>query len=193
MDLLAAYRWSLADFADRVGQVGFDQWAAPTPCADWDVRTLVNHVVGEQLWSVPLLAGATLAEVGDRFAGDVLGADPAGAAREAAEAAARAVDDPAVLDRTVQLSIGPTPGAEYLHQLLAEHLVHGWDLAMGLGAPPRLDEAAVHECATWFADRAGMYRSGGLTDAGVPVPAGASEQDRLIAAFGRDPGWRADA
>nr|MDT0656820.1 TIGR03086 family metal-binding protein [Micromonospora sp. DSM 115978] len=193
MDLLAAYRWSLTDFAGRVGQVGFDQWAAPTPCGDWDVRTLVNHVVGEVLWSVPLLAGATLAEVGDRFSGDVLGADPAGAAREAAGAADRAVAEPGVLGRTVHLSMGDTPAPEYVHQLLAEHLVHGWDLAVALGSPPRLAPAAVHQCAVWFAQRDEMYRSGGLTDAGVPVPADANEQDRLIAAFGRDPGWRTDA
>ncbi|GAA3723183.1 TIGR03086 family metal-binding protein [Plantactinospora mayteni] len=190
MDLLTTYRRTVAGFADRVGQVGADQWAAATPCADWDVRTLVNHVVGEERWSVPLFGGASLAEVGDRFAGDLLGADPATSARDAAERACRAVADPDVLDRTVELSVGPTPGREYLHQLLAEHLVHGWDLATAIGVEPRLDPAGVQECARWFAERTSMYRDSGLTDPGVPVPPEASGQDRLVAAFGRDPGWR---
>jgi uncharacterized protein (TIGR03086 family) len=190
MDLLQTYRRSLSEFTDRVGQVGPDQWRARTPCADWDVRTLVNHVVSEDRWTVPLFAGATIAEVGDRFAGDLLSGDPAGAAREAAAQAELAVAEPNALDRTVHLSAGETPAREYVHQLLAEHLVHGWDLTVAIGAEPRLDAEAVRECARWFAGRVGSYRAGGMVEAGVDVPAEASEQDRLIAAFGRDPGWR---
>jgi uncharacterized protein (TIGR03086 family) len=193
MDLLGMYGRTLTDFADQVGQVGFDQWAAPTPCADWDVRTLVNHVVWEERWSVPLFGGASLAEVGDRFAGDLLGEDPAASARDASAQADRAVREPGVLDRTVQLSAGPTEGREYLHQLMAEHVVHGWDLMVALGAEPRLDAEAVRECARWFRDRVPMYREAGLIAPGVPVPPNASEQDRLIAGYGRDPGWRSES
>ena len=65
-----------------------DLWAAPTPCTDWTVRDLVNHLTVEHLWVPPLLEGRTVAEVGDRFDGDVLGDDPA-AAWEAAAAASR--------------------------------------------------------------------------------------------------------
>jgi uncharacterized protein (TIGR03086 family) len=192
MDLLQAYRRGLGEFTDRVGQVGYDQWPAPTPCADWDVRTLVNHVVGEDRWTVPLFAGATIDQLGNRFDGDLLGPDPAGAARDAAAAAERAVSEPGALDRTVHLSFGDTPADEYLHQLLAEHLVHGWDLAVALGVEPTLDPEAVHECARWFTQRTGMYQEGGLISAAMRVPADASEQDRLVAAFGRDPDWTPD-
>jgi uncharacterized protein (TIGR03086 family) len=192
MELLEAYRRGLAEFTGRVAMIGYDQWAAPTPCAGWDVRALVNHVVAEDRWAVPLFAGSTIPEVGDRFAGDLLGADPLAAAREAASQAAEAVAEPGALDRTVQLSVGPTPAREYLHQLLAEHLVHGWDLAVAIGADPRLDPGAVHQCARWFADQQASYRAAGLIATGVPVPADADEQDRLLVAFGRDPAWQAD-
>jgi uncharacterized protein (TIGR03086 family) len=191
MDLLEAYRRSLNEFTDRVGQVSSAQWAAPTPCEDWDVRILVNHVVGEDRWTVPMLAGATVDEVGDRLSGDLLGADPAGAARDAAAEADLAVGERGALDRTAHLSMGDTPAREYVHQLLAEHLVHGWDLAVAIGAEPRLDAEAVRECARWFADRVPMYRENGLISSGVDLPADASDQDRLIAGFGRDPSWRA--
>lgn len=184
------YRRTLTEFADQVGRVGADRWAGPTPCGDWDVRTLVNHVVAEDRWSVPMFGGASLAEVGDRFAGDLLGDDPAASARDAAEEADRAVSEPGALDRTVGLSAGPTPGREYLHQLMAEHLVHGWDLMVAVGAEPRLDAEAVRECARWFVDRVSTYRTDGLVEPGVRVPPDASELDRLVAAFGRDPGWR---
>jgi uncharacterized protein (TIGR03086 family) len=189
MDLLQTYRRSLREFTDRVAQVGYDQWALPTPCGDWDVRTLVNHVVGEDRWTVPLLTGATIEQVGDRFEGDLLGADPAAAARDAAAAAEQAAGEPGALDRTVHLSFGDTPAREYLHQLLSEHLVHGWDLAVAIGVEPTLDTEAVNECARWFTDQVGTYRQGGLVAAAVHVPENAGEQDRLVAAFGRDPDW----
>jgi uncharacterized protein (TIGR03086 family) len=176
-----------------VAQVRPDQWSAPTPCAAWDVRTLVNHLVNEDRWTVPMLAGATIEEVGDRFDGDLLGGDPAASAADAARQAEQAVAAPSALERTVHLSFGETPAPEYLYQLLADHLVHSWDLAVSIGADPRLDGGAVELCAEWFTGREGMYRAGGAIGPRVPVPEPASAQDRLIAAFGRDPGWTAPA
>jgi uncharacterized protein (TIGR03086 family) len=189
MDLVEPFRRSLDEFTDRVRQVRPEQWSAPTPCVGWDVRTLVNHVVGEDRWMVPLFAGATIAEVGDRFDGDLLGDDPVAAASDAAAQAAATVGEPDALDRTVHLSFGETPAEEYVRQLLADHLVHSWDLAAAIGADRRLDPEALRVCAAWFVEREELYRRGGAIGARVAVASDASEQDRLIAAFGRDPAW----
>ena len=189
MALIDLYRHSVESFADRVGLFSPEQWDAPTPCADWDVRALVNHVVYEQRWSVPLFAGATIAEVGNRFEGDLLGDDPATAAGEAAEDARAAVSDVGALERTVHLSFGDTPAEEYVRQLFADHLVHGWDLAVAIGTDPTIDPDAVSACLEWFADREQVYRDSGAIGPRVDVPADASPQDRLLAAFGRDPDW----
>ncbi|MFI6228342.1 TIGR03086 family metal-binding protein [Micromonospora echinospora] len=189
MDLLETYRRSLAEFTDRVGRVDPGRWSAPTPCPEWDVRALVAHVVTEDRWAVPLLDGATIESVGDRFTGDQLGDDPVEAARDAARQAERAATAPGTTDRTVHLSAGPTPAREYLHQLVAEHLIHGWDLAVAIGADPRLDREAVRECARWFTGRVADYQAGNLVRPGVDVSAEADEQDRLLALFGRDPAW----
>ena len=87
--------WRCSD--DRVGsstagsEVGADQWALDTPCTEWNVRTLVNHVTVEDLWVPPLLRGATIEEIGDRFDGDQLGDDPKAAWRTAHDEAVRAV------------------------------------------------------------------------------------------------------
>ena len=86
-------------------------WDAPTPCAGWDVRALVRHVVEEEMWAPPLLAGATIAEVGYCFTGDQLGDDPLGEFEQAHTAALTAVDE--APDREVHLSFGDTPRAEY--------------------------------------------------------------------------------
>jgi uncharacterized protein (TIGR03086 family) len=189
MSVVTVYRRCVLDFGRRVRQVRQEQWSDPTPCADWDVRTLVNHVVSEQLWTVPLFAGETIEQVGDRFDGDVLGADPAGEAERAASSAALAAQAPDLLDRTVHLSFGLTPAEEYLYQLLADNLVHGWDLAAAIGADRTLDEHAVRLCSTWFAGREDMYRDSGIIGPAVTLDANAGPADRLLAAFGRDPHW----
>ena len=82
---------AVAEFDARVRQIGDHQWQAATPDEDWSVRDLVNHLVGEDLWAPPLLAGSTIAEVGDRFEGDVLGSEPKAAWTVASAAAVRAV------------------------------------------------------------------------------------------------------
>jgi uncharacterized protein (TIGR03086 family) len=174
-----------------VRDVRAEQHDDPTPCAGWTVRQLVNHLVYEDRWTAPLVNGATIAEVGDRFDGDLLGDDPIRAAADAAAEAEAAVAEPGALDRTVQLSFGDTPCTEYVHQLFADHLIHGWDLAAAVGADRRLDPELVDLCAAWFADREDTYRSAGAVGARVEVPVGASAQDRLLAAFGRDPAWAA--
>ena len=66
-----------------VAQIGGEHLSRPTPCEGWDVRTVLNHVVGEALWVSRLLAGPTIAEVGSDLAGDLLGEDPAAAWRTA--------------------------------------------------------------------------------------------------------------
>jgi uncharacterized protein (TIGR03086 family) len=187
MDLDTTYRQTVEAWADLVGRVGDEQWDLPTPCSDWTVRDLVNHVAGEDLWTVPLLEGSTIEEVGDRLDGDVLGDDPVTAAADAADAALAVVADRLPRGGTVQLSYGEERLEEYLSQLTADHLVHGWDLAVAIGAPARMAPDSVAGVAAWFADREEMYRSVGA----VGPRAGTYDdpQDDLISGFGRDPGW----
>ena len=61
-DVLDLYRRALAEFGRRVHAVRPDQWGCPTPCQDWEVRELVNHLVAEQLWVPPLMAGRTVGQ-----------------------------------------------------------------------------------------------------------------------------------
>jgi uncharacterized protein (TIGR03086 family) len=177
----AAAQW----FGGLVHQVGDDQWDLPTPCSEWNVRELVNHVTGEALWTAPLMAGSTIAEVGDRFDGDVLGATPAATWDAAAAEARAAIAAPGALDRMVHLSFGDTPAVEYISQLFADHLIHGWDLATAIGAPSRMDPELVAACATWFDTVEPLYRQSGAIGPAPAVPQGADEQTVLLARFGR--------
>jgi uncharacterized protein (TIGR03086 family) len=185
-DVLHLFHRAVDEFATRARHIG-DRWSAPTPCAGWDIRTLVHHVVEEQLWAPPLFAGETVAEVGDRFAGDLLGADPVAALGEAGKAALAAAGAPGALERTVHLSFGDVPGAEYAMQLAADHLIHAWDLAVATGTDPTLDPAAVATVRAWFEPVEQLYRDAGLIGPRVPQPDSADPQQQLIAMFGRQP------
>ena len=103
----------------------------------------------------------TIAEVGDRFDGDLLGDDPQAVGHDAATDASAAVDELLAGLDTVHLSYGDEDPAEYVRQLCADHLIHGWDLAAATGQDRTLDPELVDEVATWFADREELYRVGG--------------------------------
>ena len=170
-DIVELHRRSIEWFGANVAKTGDDQWGSETPCADWDVR--------------PLLEGKTLAEVGTKYDGDVLGEDPKGAWSSAAATALAAAAEGGAMDRIVHLSFGDFPGSEYAWQLFADHLVHGWDLARGIGADETMDPELVEACATWFAPMEAAYRSSGAIADHVQVPGDADPQTKLLAAFGR--------
>jgi uncharacterized protein (TIGR03086 family) len=189
MDLITLHRRTVEEFVRRVEAVADDQWKAPTPDSEWDVRTLVNHVVGEERWTAPLLRGMTMAEVGSALDGDLLGDDPRLAAREAAAEATAAVDEHMPGGGIVHLSYGEEDMAEYVRQLSADHLIHGWDLAAATGGDTTMDPELVAEIADWFAGREEMYRAGGAVGPRVEGAAG-DPHAQLLAGFGRDAGWR---
>lgn len=187
MELMTLHRRAVEHWATRVAAVKKDEWDAPTPCAEWSVRELVNHVVGEELWTVPLLRGKTIEEVGSQFDGDVLGADPLGRARVAADEAVAVVDEIVPGGGHVRLSYGEEDMGEYVRQLCADHLIHGWDLAAATGGDTSMDPELVAEVGVWFAEREAMYRNAGVVG---PRPAGAGDpQSDLLAGFGRTSGW----
>lgn len=187
MDVVELHRRASEGFIRHVAAVKASQWGSPTPCADWDVRTLVNHVVGEERWTVPLMAGQTIEDVGSSLDGDLLGDNPADAAAHAARTAQNAITEPVLRGGTVQLSYGEEQAAEYVYQLAADHLIHGWDLAVAIGADPALDPAVVDGVSSWFKDREDLYRNGGAIAARVEGMSSAA--DSLLGAFGRDPRW----
>ncbi|UNO43161.1 TIGR03086 family metal-binding protein [Streptomyces sp. MST-110588] len=187
-EILSAHGEAISLFGARVHAVRPDQWDAPTPCSEWSVRDLVNHLTVEQLW-VPRLVrdGATIEEVGDAFDGDHLGDDPVGAWDRAAAEAVVAFREPGALDRTVHLSSGPGPAGPYCSQMMSDAVVHAWDLSRAIGAeeelPPELATAALREVEP-YAD--GLEKSG-LFAAPVEPPPGADDLTRLLCLLGRRP------
>ena len=188
MALETTYRRSVEFWKATVQEVS-DDWAAPTPCTDWNVRALVNHVVGEDRWTKPLVDGRTIADVGDAFDGDLLGEDPKPLAMAAADEAITAVAERLPAGGKVHLSYGEEEMEEYISQLVADHLIHGWDLAAATGQQRVLDPELVAAVAAWFRNREEIYRSSGAIAARPESISSGNPQADLLIAFGRNPDW----
>jgi uncharacterized protein (TIGR03086 family) len=184
MDEATAFRRAGDGYVQRAREVNAEQWSAATPCAEWDVRSLVNHVAGEYLWVPELMAGKTVAEVGDRLDGDLLGDDPLAVLASAAHSAQAAADHPDSLTRTVHLSFGDVPGAEYLKQMAIDSVIHAWDLARAIGADETLDPELVDFAFDELRRVAENWRAGGAFGP-VKEATNDSNQAKLLALTGR--------
>lgn len=186
-DLVRVHRIAVEGLVANVEKIGDRQWHLPTPNTEWDVRALVEHVVGGTVWVAPLMAGETIAGIGDRYEGDLVGDDPKGAFRRAASEAMAAVEEPGAIDRTVDLSRGPTPAADYILERIGDAGMHTWDLARALGIDESLHPDVVAYGRRLLAVVGDEWRSYGALGPVVPTPPGAGEQDLFIAESGRNP------
>jgi len=184
MNETIAFQRASDGFLERARQIGGDQWSAATPCSEWNVRALVNHVAGEWLWVPELIAGRTIAEVGDRLDGDVLGDGPLETLIQARRAAVDALATEGSLDTTVHLSFGDMSAGAYATQMAIDGVIHAWDLARAIGADERLDPELVELSYAELERAAEDWRAGGAFGPAT-TPADASTQAKLLALTGR--------
>src|SRR5215475_6521818 len=161
------------------------RWHAATPCAGWDTRALLNHVVSGNLWAAELAAGATIESVGGRLDGDVLGPDPVRSYTASAEVAAAAFLRPGALDAPCAVSYGPVPGSVYAGHRFIDVFIHGWDLALATGQDTTLDTDLMAACQQVLEPQLELFRGAGAFAGPLPVPPGAAGQTRFLAMLGR--------
>jgi uncharacterized protein (TIGR03086 family) len=184
-DPVEVHHQALGETKALVAAVRADQWQLDTPDDEWDVRQLVNHIVAGNLWVPPLMSGSTIAEVGDRLDGDVLGDDPLGAYSRSASEADAAFRAEGAMEAEANVSYGPVPGRVYAGHRLVEVLVHGWDLAVATGLDSTLRSDLVDACLEVVEPEAEMLAASGAFGDDHHVPEDASPQTRLLALLGR--------
>jgi haloalkane dehalogenase len=175
-DVLELDRRALDATAAVAEAVPRARWGAPTPCAGWTVRDVVDHLVANN--------HAQLAALGGPDVGDDL--------RRSGEAVLAAHARPAAADVRFPLGGRQRSARSALAVHFADVLVHGWDLARAVGLPYRFDEdlaAAAERVVSAFPDLAWGPGAAFAADAGPGAGAG----DRLLALTGRDPRWRPPA
>ena len=172
----------MGDLLDRIGA---DQWTAPTPCAEWSVRDVVDHLVGMNLVFVAMFDESPMP---DRAA-DRLGDDPVGAYRRSAAALRTAAARPGVLERSQSTAVGTATGVERLRWRVADLLTHGWDLVQATGVVAELPDDLAEQALTFVrAQLPDQSRAGRFADP-QPVGGDASAIDRLAAFTGRPVPW----
>jgi uncharacterized protein (TIGR03086 family) len=190
-DITELHRRSVETFDRFVHRIGAAQWGDATPCDAWDVRALVNHLTNENLWAEALFGGRSIADVGSAFDGDVLGDDPVATWERVSAAALGRMGEPDAMDRPVELSRGRVPGRVYAVELFADHVMHSWDLARGIGTDDAIDPSLVGPAKVWFAEVEDAYRAAGSIAERPPIPDGADDQTVFLAMTGRRRDWTA--
>ncbi len=184
MDKPALLRGAAAPLHDLLTLVTPDRLAAPTPCAEFDVRALLNHIL---TWGPVLEAAArkepaapaepTAAKPAAAFGGQLQRTVTAWSEQDAWEGS------------TTMGGPDPMPAALIGGMVVSEIVVHGWDLGRALGQHPYWDPAVLGFALGEVMATAELGRGMGIYADPVPVPEPAPVLDRLLGITGRDPQW----
>jgi uncharacterized protein (TIGR03086 family) len=187
MDSIAMCQRTLDAAGKVIGSVKQDDMARPTPCSEWNVRALINHMIGVNHAFARALAGEKIERGGQMP--DLVGDDPAASYTAAATAALEAWRASGALQRTLALPPGDVPGSVGINIHMTDQSVHTWDLARALGREhaidPKLAEVSLELLRQVV--RPEVRASGGPFGPEVPCSDEAPVQERLLAFSGRSP------
>jgi uncharacterized protein (TIGR03086 family) len=167
--------------ATLIADIRPDQATLRTPCPDWDLRQLVNHIVSDLS---TFEAGVRGTERGAPDA-DRIDGDWPGAYRAAATSLMQAWQSRGT-DGTLKTPMGQLPLKWSLGQHVADLAVHGWDVATTVGQPTDQLDTEVGEAALAFL-RSSLkpeYRGQAFAPE-VAVPESAPLYERLAGFSGR--------
>ena len=178
MDEFASAEQALVVVHHVVGTIGDDDLHRPTPCRDWDVQALADHLID------------TIARLG--AAADIQTTVPDG---DSIDQRIQQLTQPLLeewrrrgLTDDVVFGGRTLPAHLALGILSLELLVHGWDFAVALDRPLHVSDAhAAHVLGLAQQTLTPESRATAGFDPPVPVPANSGALDQLIAFAGRDP------
>jgi uncharacterized protein (TIGR03086 family) len=170
-----------------VGAANAENLDQKTPCTDWDLRTLLNHTI---LWtSYSAERRAHGESVAEELMSKDFTAEPGYAQAYQAQIAkaVQAWSSPEAWagDRNVMGSA--TPAADIAAMLIAEMVLHGWDIAKATGQDYHCDDAVAANVLGTVEAQGELFRQYQGFAAIVPVPDDATALDRALALSGRDP------
>ena len=177
-----------------VAGVEQSQTQNPTPCSEWDVRGLLNHLIGGLEFTAGCISGSPPdirpAEAHSSYLDEPDVAVLIEAYHTLLDRVLQSGSEPGALDGIVSTPyFGEMPVGQIFIGTTMDQFIHGWDLAKATGQDTTLDAGLVE-----FAY--GMLTSGGFADMGrqagfigpeITVPDNSSAQDKLIAYMGRQP------
>ena len=174
--------------SDLVDQIEPSQLGNSTPCSNFNVEGVIDHMIGLATSFVPLLRGEaptedpTSASPASSSPGEV----PAAAFRLAMDNLLAAVGSEGAMERTIASPFGDVPGSVFSRFVAFDGLIHGWDLAVGSSQEYSIDVDVV-SAVDGFARGAisPEMRDGDTFAQETSVPDGASLLEALVAFSGR--------
>ncbi len=183
------------DLTDRImSDVGPEQLGAPTPCSDWTVHRLMEHIVASTDYFADAAERGAVSE--DRVWPDYAPDELTPAFRHHAARLVAAFQDPGVMERPMVVLAGPPTASFCLQIAISERLVHAWDLAAATGRPFGPEQEDIAEALLGSSEYVAVNSQ---VRGNTPPPfgpeihlgPGAPAVDRLVAFLGRDPSGKA--
>ena len=168
---------------EKIDGVKPEDFSKPTPCSEYDVKGLLNHVIG----GMGMLHTAATGGKATPPEGNIVRDDPGAQYAEARTKLLEALKEPGVFERTWSMPFGEMPGKMMAGIAFLEHLTHAWDVAKATGQPTELPEDLVDECTEVVTPMDQMLRMPGVCGPKVEVAEDASKTDKLVAFMGRQP------
>lgn len=161
-----------------------DQFSRTTPCTEYDVRALLNHLF-QVVVNFQALARKESPDMGTTP--DHLTGDWAHRFEVETDKLVAAWSDPAALEG-VSAGMG-LPQPVVAQMAVLDLTVHSWDLARATGQQHQPDPDVAVALFETFSALAPIARANGVFGEPVPVPDDASAFPRLLGVIGRDPAW----
>lgn len=189
MDDIEALRRARAQFATRLARVMPGDMDKPTPCAAWDVRALIDHVVRGDIMALAQLRGADGNGALVAAIEAVVDDEPQRAFADAADELDAEFREAGVMERVVHHPVGDVSGAAQLGFRVGDYTYHAWDLARATGQDETLDPEVVEVVWAAASTNAARMRASGLFGEGASSALGSDAplQRRLLDLAGRRP------
>lgn len=191
VEAIDALKAANSEFESRLREVGPEHWARPTPCPEWDVRALVNHVLLGTRMSIQVLAGMPREEVIAGLDDDLLSndADPIADFVDLADQMVAGFTGPTGLEGTVAHPAGDFPRSVFIGFRVADGAVHAWDLGRAIDTSTTLDPELVQFLWDDAQPRRDMLLASGMFGEGPSGLVGddAPLQTRYLDLVGRRP------
>lgn len=166
-----------------------DTFGKPTPCAKFDVKALLNHVIGGQHMFAEIANGKTFEM--PTSTPDLVGDDPKTAMEGSNKLLTDALNGPGVLDRQFAFPFGAFPAAAGIGIMMMETVVHTWDLCAALDLDATIDPMIAGMMLQNLKNGGfnPAFREGDNAPFGseITVPDTATPTEKLVAFLGRTP------
>lgn len=180
------YQRALLRTGRIVAGVRPEHLSLPTPCRNWDVRLLLNHIIGGNLMFAEVARGGRAEVTGEMD--DHTRPDPGTNYLASAESVLAAWAEPGAMQRRCHMPFGDVPAQAAVSIHFLDVVVHGWDLARATGQDTTIDPDLAEEAL----DISHGLLSPELRQVGAfgpEIPAAADDplHHRLVAFVGRQP------